>query len=193
MSNWPFEGLTPGAYGVILADPPWKFRTWSERGKGRGCPYPTMTIEDIAALPVRDLAARDSMLVMWTTAPFLRESLGVVDAWGFRYATCGAWAKLAGDGGLALGTGYYWRSSAEIWLVGVRGAPGRVRGMAVPNAILAPRREHSRKPGRLHDDLERMYPAARRCELFARQRRAGWDCWGNDLDLFPALPGLGAA
>ncbi|CAO3445804.1 hypothetical protein [Azospirillum argentinense] len=188
MMDWPFGDLIPGAYGVIVADPPWKFRTWSDKGDGRACPYPTMTIEEIAALPVADLAARDCLLAMWTTAPFLTLSLDVMRAWGFRYSTMGSWAKLDGDGDPSIGTGFYWRSSAEPWLVGIRGQPGRVRGLAIPNSILAPRREHSRKPDRLHTDLEAMYPQRRKCELFGRAQRAGWDVWGNESTKFSSTP-----
>lgn len=188
---WPFGDLAPGAYGVILADPPWQFRTWSKRSNGRPAPYETMDMDEIAALPVSSLAATDCLLCLWTTAPFLAESIRVLDAWGFRYTTAGVWAKTDSGGGLAVGTGYYWRSSAEMWLVGTRGQPGRVRGMAIPNAIIARRQEHSRKPGRLHADLERMYPTARKCELFSRQRRDGWDCFGHEVDRF--TPAAGAA
>lgn len=179
--EWPFERLRRSHYGVILADPPWKFRTRSEKGNGRAAPYQTMDIDAIAALPVRDLAAKDCMLVMWTTAPFLDMSLGVLKAWGFGYSTCGTWTKLTGNGKPATGTGYYWRSSSELWLVGTRGAPGRARGLAIPNAIMERRREHSRKPDRLHRDLDLMYPGRPKCELFARRPFDGWDCWGNQL------------
>lgn len=185
-SNWPFGDLLPAYYGVILADPPWKFLTWSDKGDGRACPYDTMSIDDIAALPVRLLAARDCMLVMWTTGPFLVESIDILRAWGFRYSTFGSWAKTDEGGGPAVGTGYYWRSSAEAWLVGTKGSPGRWRGFAIPNSIIAPRREHSRKPPRLHEDLETAYPDRTKCELFARQRRAGWDVWGNQTSKFEA-------
>jgi len=182
--DWPFGNLTPRRYGVILADPPWKFKTWSEKGNGKPCPYPTMTLDEIAALPVGSLSNRNCMLVMWTTAPFLPAALTVMDAWGFKYATMGCWEKLTVDGDPAIGTGYYWRSSAEPWIVGTRGSPGRWRNMAVPNIISARRREHSRKPDRLYSDLDRAYPGVEKAELFARSTVAGWDCWGNQVDLF---------
>ncbi|MBP2229643.1 N6-adenosine-specific RNA methylase IME4 [Azospirillum agricola] len=185
-SSWPFGNLTPGAYGVILADPPWKFKTWGALN-GKACPYDTMTLDDIRALPVGQLAARDCMLVMWTTAPFLPLSLEVLRAWGFSYSTMGSWAKLTAEGAPAIGTGYYWRSSSEPWLIGTRGSPGRWRGLALPNSIIAPRREHSRKPPRLHADLESAYPERRKCELFARAPRNGWDVWGNETEKFEAV------
>jgi len=186
---WPFGDLRPGGYGVILSDPPWKFRTWSAKGDGKPCPYDTLSIDQIAALPVGTLAARNCMLVMWTTAPFLPDSLDVLRAWGFRYSTCGSWSKLTAAGEPAVGTGYYWRSSSELWLVGAKGSPGRWRGLAIPNAILDERREHSRKPSRLHDDLDRAYPGVAKVELFARSPRPGWSVWGNETDRFqPDLP-----
>lgn len=186
MTDWPFGNLEPGAYGVVLADPPWQFRTWGPKGNGRSCPYPTMDAKAIRELPVRALAAKNCFLVMWTTAPFLALSLDVMIAWGFRYSTAGAWCKTAADGSYAIGTGYHWRSSAEFWIAGSVGHPPRTRGHAIPNAILSPRREHSRKPTRLHDDLDAMFPGIEKCELFARSQRQGWSCWGNEVSKFDA-------
>ena len=181
---YPFEMLPRQHYGVILADPPWKFRVWSEKGDGRAAPYSTMTLPEIEALPVQDLAARDCLLVMWTTAPFLEVSMDVMRKWGFTFSTAGAWAKMTDSDALAVGTGYRWRSSAEFWLASKRGKPRRAKGLAIPNCIIAPRREHSRKPSRLHEDLEAMFPDEPKCELFARASRAGWDVWGNQSTLF---------
>ena len=183
----PFHNLRLAAYGVILADPPWKFRTWGPKGNGRACPYQTMDLDAIKALPVRSLAAKDCLLVIWTTAPFLAVSIDVMKAWGAQFSTAGAWAKTLSDGSPAIGTGYRWRSSAEFWIAGTYGHPPRAKGLAIPNCITAMRREHSRKPGRLHEDLETMFPDVPRCELFARQRREGWDCWGNEVDYFDRM------
>jgi N6-adenosine-specific RNA methylase IME4 len=183
MIDWPFPGLEPGAYSVIIADPPWRFRTWGPGGNGRAPAYETMTAASIEALPVRALAGPRCLLALWTTAPFIDLSLGIMKGWGFRYSTALAWGKQSSTG-WAIGTGYHWRSTAEFVLIGKVGQPPWAKGLALPNLIVAPRREHSRKPDRLHSDLERMYPAARKAELFARQQRPGWDCWGNESDKF---------
>jgi len=176
--------LPQGPFNVVLADPPWKFKVWSEKGNGRAPPYPTMALDDIKAMPVKQIAAKNCLLVMWTTAPFLEVSLDVMKAWGFKYSTAGAWAKLDSNGDPAIGTGFRWRSSAEFWIAGKRGNPRRSEGLAIPNCILAPLMEHSRKPGRLHEDLDAMFPGEPKCELFARQERENWTVWGNETTRF---------
>lgn len=196
--RWPFGELVPGAYGVIQADPPWRFLTYrpvSGDAKKRATSksperhYDCMDFDALLQLPVQELAARDCALVMWTTAPFLALSLQLMASWGFTYKTAGAWAKQsARANGLAFGTGYIFRSAAEFYLVGTRGSP-TVTSRRVRNLIVAPVMEHSRKPDQLHTDLEQLWPKARRCELFARRQRAGWDCWGNQLPSITAKRG----
>lgn len=182
---WPFAPLRAASYGVILADPPWRFANFSEKGEGRNpsAHYPCMSIDALTRLPVDQLAAPDCALIMWATAPLLHRAIALVDEWGFEFKTAGAWAKRSSaDRGWAFGTGYVYRSAAEFYLVGTRGRP-RVRSRSVRNLIVAPVREHSRKPDQMHADIEALY-AGPYVELFARQRRPGWDCWGNDVDRF---------
>jgi N6-adenosine-specific RNA methylase IME4 len=191
--TWPFHGLTPGKYSLISADPPWRFVTRSDKGHGKSpeSHYPCMSLDAIKALPVAALAAPDCALIMWGTFPLLPAALDTLDAWGFRYCTGGAWAKQSSTGRkLAFGTGYVYRSAAEFWLVGKRGNP-KARSRSIRNLILAPVREHSRKPDQMHTDLESLFDGPR-CELFARQARPGWDIWGNQTSKFTApgtLPG----
>jgi len=192
MTDWPFSPLRQMAYGVILADPPWTYQTRSEKGQGKSPSqhYKTMTLEDICALPVHLLAADDCMLVMWSTAPHLQQSLVVMEMWGFDYVTAGAWAKQSSTGNKwAFGTGYVYRSAAEFYIVGKIGNP-RIAVKNIRNLIVAPVREHSRKPDDMHQQLERMFPKARRCELFARQARPGWSVWGNETERFDADTGV---
>ncbi len=187
----PFEGMPHGKAGLILCDPPWRFNVRNrDTGlrKSADLHYDTMTLDDIKALPVADLAARDCTLVMWATAPFLRHALDTIDAWGFTYKTMGAWAKRTRtDASWAFGTGYVLRSASEPYLFASRGKP-RVAVRNVRNLIVAPLREHSRKPDQMHDDLERMFPDVVRLELFARQSREGWLTWGNQRSLFDPNP-----
>lgn len=186
IASWPFGALTPMKYGAILADPPWRFELRSERGEGKSpqSEYGCMSLDDIMALPVHQLAARDCWLWMWATAPMLPQAIATMSAWGFRYVSAGPWAKQSKTGRKwAFGTGYVFRSAAEFFLLGAMGSP-QCGSHSERNLIVAPVREHSRKPDEAHEMLERIAPKAWRCELFARQRRPGWDAWGNQTDKF---------
>jgi N6-adenosine-specific RNA methylase IME4 len=183
--NWPFADLLPLRYQAIIVDPPWRFDNWSVAGneKSPQAQYPCMTVPEMAKLPVGHLAAGDCAMFMWATAPMLPDALELMRAWGFTFKTAGAWGKQSATGTkLAFGTGYILRSAAEFYLVGTIGQP-RVQSRSVRNLIMAPVRGHSRKPDDLHSDVERLYQGPY-VELFARERRPGWDCWGNDVDHF---------
>ncbi|MBF0326006.1 MAG: DNA methyltransferase [Alphaproteobacteria bacterium] len=181
-----FWGLRPpGGFGLIYGDPAWCWDAYSEAGLGKSpeAHYDTMSDEDILRLPVPVLAAKDCVLALWATFPKLPLALDVMHAWGFRYRTGGAWAKTTSDGqGLAFGPGHIFRSAAELLLVGTRGSP-KIRSHRIRNCWLAPRREHSRKPDSVADDLERLFDGPR-IELFARKRSDEWEVWGNQLDRF---------
>ena len=142
-----------------------------------------MPLAEIEALPVGDLAVPDCALFLWAVAPLLPEALHVMTAWGFQYKTIAfTWAKTTRDGRPAIGMGYWTRAGAEVCLLGVRGRPKRLdRG--VRQLIVEPRREHSRKPDRVAADVERLVGGPY-LELFARTRRPGWTCVGDQLDRF---------
>jgi N6-adenosine-specific RNA methylase IME4 len=188
----PFGDLPSAHYRVILVDPPWAFRHFSRKGHGKHPDrhYGVMDLPTIRALPVRRLAHADGCaLFMWTTMPFLPAALEVMAAWGFRYSTAGAWAKRSKHNtGWAFGTGYLYRGAVEPWLVGTLGKPKRV-SRAVRNLIVAPTREHSRKPDQMRADIEALFPGPY-LELFAREAAPGWDAWGDQCDRF-AAPSLG--
>ena len=187
--SWPFDHLTPLKYGAILADPPWAFENWSENGtaKAPSQHYETMPTAEIAAMPVHYLAAPGCVLFMWATWPNLTDAMLVMRAWGFEYKTGGAWTKRTTTGKLGFGTGYILRSACEPFLIGVLGKPPYSGEQAkIRNVIDAKTRGHSRKPDDAHRILERMVPDAWRLELFARQRRPGWEVWGNEVDKFKA-------
>ena len=177
-------------YSVILADPPWAFRAWSDKGKGRSAEqhYPTMRLEDIKALPVADLAAEDCVLFLWATFPMLKEALEVVEAWGFSYKTVAfTWVKENRKSpGLFWGLGYWTRANAEVCLLATRGSPKR-QSAAVHQVILSPVEQHSKKPDEVRERIVTLMGDVPRVELFARQQAPGWDVWGNEVDCSPGL------
>lgn len=184
--SWPFGDLRPLQYGLVLADPAWDFKTHGPAGQARcaSAHYDVMPAEEIQALPVGHLASRDCILVMWSTFPHLDQAMQTLKAWGFRYSTGGVWAKrTARDRDWHMGMGYRFRSAAEPYLIGTVGEPP-IRDRAIRNLIVAPVREHSRKPDDMYEICERLSPGPY-VELFARTRRPGWDAWGNQTDRFP--------
>lgn len=181
-------------YGIIYADPPWSYRVWSEKGKGRSAEnhYRTMGIEDVMALPVAELAARDCALFLWATAPCLEEAMAVIRAWGFAYKTVAfTWAKAtARPGGWHFGLGYWTRANAELCLLATKGRPRRASA-SVRQLIVAPRREHSRKPDEARERIVELMGDLPRIELFARQKFPGWDAWGDEVDCDIRFAGVG--
>ncbi|MEO0870444.1 MAG: MT-A70 family methyltransferase [Pseudomonadota bacterium] len=122
------------------------------------------------------------MLWLWATNPMLPDAFEVLSAWGFKFKTAGTWVKTTKTGKLAFGTGYVLRSANEPFLIGTIGKPTTARN--VRSAIMAPVREHSRKPNRAFTEAERLMPTARRLELFSRETRPGWDTWGHEAGKF---------
>jgi N6-adenosine-specific RNA methylase IME4 len=184
--NWAFAPLQPGAYGAIAADPPWSFVTWSKAGQGKSASqhYAVMSLDTIKALPVAKLAGRDCLLLLWATQAQLPQAFSVMQCWGFEFKSSGAGAKQSPTGARwAFGTGFLLRSAAEFWLIGTRGRP-KPESRSERNLIVAPVREHSRKPDQTYEMLERMFPSQRRCELFARFSRPGWDQSGLEIEKF---------
>lgn len=196
MSDWPFVGLEPNGYRLIYADPPWSFSCGGTRNPRSH--YSTMSIRDIAALPVGKLAHPEGCrLYLWVTMPILLLPFGpreCLKAWGFRYSTSRVWAKLwpREDGmviypnSLAKGTGFEVNGNAELLIIAKKGRPPRVPPGQQPTSIFYGRRQqHSRKPGFVADELARMFPGPR-VELFAREARPGWSAWGAETSKFNA-------
>lgn len=182
--GWPFAPLERGAYSMIACDPPWTWSAWSSRGLKKSAQrhYSCMSLDDIQALPVGDLAAPDCALVLWGTQPMLPQQLQTMQIWGFEYKSHGVWCKTTARGKLSFGTGYRLRNSHEIFIIGVRGNPKNTR--AERSVIVAPVREHSRKPDAFYQMCERWLPDVRRAELFAREVRPNWEAWGAESTKF---------
>ena len=194
-ADWP-----TGKFGAILADPPWRFEVWSGQTpvKKRGSTttfvaaqvhYDTLDTNRLCELPVADLSEDDCALFLWTTWPLMEHGLRVINSWGFTYKTCGfAWFKgdalpmFPDDMRDQMGLGYWTRANSEVCLLATRGKPKRLNA-DVRQAILEPRREHSRKPSCVYERIERLV-AGPYLELFARTTRPGWTSWGNEVGKF---------
>lgn len=168
-----------GTYVTLMADPPWWEAGGGKIKRGADRHYPLMKTRDICALPVRDWMAPDAHIYLWVTNNFLPDGLDVLKAWDFRYVTCVTWMKDKA------GLGQYFRGITEHCLFGVRGRipyamsedGGRLQG--ITGFFEAPRGEHSEKPAKMRQMIERVSPGPY-LEMFARQPVAGWDVWGNE-------------
>ncbi len=180
-------------FGVIYADPPWKFRNFSERGTGRNAVahYSCMDFAQLAALKPQRWAAKDCVLFLWATDPMLPKAFELIEAWGFTFKTVGFyWAKTNKNADLEAltpddfftGLGYWSRANVEQCLLATRGAPPRL-AKDVRRLVIAPRREHSRKPDEVRARIERL-ACGPYLELFARESHSGWTCWGDQMALF---------
>jgi N6-adenosine-specific RNA methylase IME4 len=169
-------------YGAILADPPWRFATYSDKGRDRSADkhYSVMTLEEIQALPVATLAADDAALFLWVSNPMLPQGLQTMAAWGFSFkAVAFTWAKRTRLGvKWHLGLGFWTRANPEQCLLGTRGKPKRLNA-DVRALIDEPVREHSRKPDRVRTDIQRLVGGPY-VELFARSRAERWDVMYSD-------------
>lgn len=177
-------------YGTILIDPPWQFQ--NRTGKvapehRRLSRYSTMGIEEIKALNLGQYTASKSHLYLWCPNALLPEGLDVMKAWGFEYKTNIVWYKTRKDGGPdGRGVGFYFRNVTELLLFGIK---GKIRtldpGRSQVNVIVERKREHSRKPDSVYEIIESCSPADY-LEIFARQRREGWDALGDEVDTYVA-------
>lgn len=174
-------------YPVIYADPPWTFKTYSAKGEGKSPSqhYKTLSIEEICAFPVKEIAADDAVLFMWVYQPLLPEAFKVMEAWGFRYVSIGfVWRKLTKHGKEHMSTGYYTRAGMEMVLIGRRGKPPRPKNRGVRQVFSDKVREHSRKPDCVYEKIEAMYDGPY-LELFARAGyRTGWTKLGDEVGKF---------
>ena len=195
--NWP-----DGPFGLIAADPPWRFKSWSDKGLGRSPDrhYRTQTLDWICSLPVEWCAGRDCHLMLWITGPelVLGTHLRIFEAWGFKPSSMGfIWikpTKAAQHGRIFAppmthkefppGLGHTTRQNAEYVVFGRRGKPTRA-SRGVHQILVEPRREHSRKPEDFFAKAEAFVgPDVAKLELFSRERRPGWITWGDQVDLF---------
>ena len=175
---------TDKKYNVIYADPPWRFKTYSNKGQRRSAErhYPTMTLDDIKTLSVREIAGKDCILFLWAIFPCFQEALQVIEAWGFQYKTIAfVWVKKnRKSDSLFWGMGYWTRANAEVCILATKGHPKRINS-GVHQVVMSNIEEHSKKPNEVRERIVRLVGDLPRIELFARQKVDGWDCWGNEV------------
>lgn len=171
-------------FNIILLDPAWNFKVRSAKGMGRSAEnhYSTMSLAEIASLPVPLLANENCAMFMWTTFPFLHEAIKIGEQWQFKYKTCAfIWHKTSKHGKEHMGMGYVTRSNPEPCLYFSKGSPKRV-SRKVRQYQQFPVGRHSEKPAQFHDLIVELMGDVPRVELFAREKRDGWVCLGNEID-----------
>jgi len=159
-------------FACIYADPPWQYGNQGTRAATDNH-YPTMPLDDICALPIKDIAADNAHLHLWTTNAFLFDAKRVMESWGFTYKSCFVWVKPQ------MGIGNYWRVSHEFLLLGLRGDCPFLQHDEMSWGEF-PRGRHSAKPDKVRQMIERVSPGPR-IELFSRERFEGWSAWGNQV------------
>jgi N6-adenosine-specific RNA methylase IME4 len=178
------SSLAGKRFATVLADPPWRFanRTGKVAPEHRRLSrYPTLTLDEICALPVADHLAPTAHCYLWVPNALLPDGLAVLAAWGFAYKANLVWHKLRRDGGSdGRGVGFYFRNVTELLLFGTRGPAARTLapGRRQVNLIASRKREHSRKPDEQYPLIEACSPGPF-LELFGRGLRRDWTVWGN--------------
>lgn len=164
-------------YRVIYADPPWKYGDQLTEDYGpTKFHYPSMTISELCALPIHELAEADSVLFLWVTSPLLSECWPIIKAWGFEYKACFVWDKVKHN------WGHYNSVRHEFLLICTRGSCLPDESKLFDSVQSIERTEkHSEKPKEFRVIINTLYPQGKRIELFARGEASGWESWGNAL------------
>ena len=180
-----FDPLAAYSYDLVVIDPPWPFATWSPAGQGKSASkhYRIMTLADIMALPVRQLLKDNAVILLWTTGAMLAQAVAVMEAWGITFKTELAWRKVRRNGKVRMGCGFWARTMHEPILLGTVGKPRKFT-LALPSSFDGIAREHSRKPDQFYQMITDRTPGLRRADLFAREKREGWDAWGDEVEKF---------
>jgi len=181
-------------YNIIYADPPWEYKVWSKKGKGRSAEnhYKTQSVEDMKVLNVPSICANDCALFMWATFPCLKEAFVLANAWGFIYKTVAfVWIKVnRNNNTFFTGLGYYTRANAEIVMLFIKGRPLQRVSKNVEQVVISKVGPHSQKPDEVRKRIVRLFGELPRVELFARSRRgffpdveySGWDVYGDQTN-----------
>ena len=174
-------------YQVIYADPPWTYSSQTTKiSNNCSAHYPTLSIDDLKALPVKSIAEKDSALFLWTSNPILPKAIDLMESWGFEYKTVfKVWRKTNADGSPVCVPGWWSRSSTELLLVGARGAPLKNKMVLnEPQEFSSEREGHSEKPDEIRDSIFNFLEVSSRIELFSRKVCDNWDAWGLEIQGF---------
>ena len=185
----PYINLPVQKFDVALIDPPWSYFGDQTKDGAAAKFYGTLTDEEIYKLPVRDMLNERSVAFVWATAPRLDAALDSIKAWGLHYrGVAFVWVKTNKDG-IPIGARGVRPSIVKPTCEFVlacstvkKGRPLPIADESIRNTVLAPTTEHSAKPYVVHERIEALYPQASRIELFAREQREGWYCWGNQIN-----------
>lgn len=177
-----------GRFDIILADPPWYYDGDPNKMGAAGKEYNLMTTDAIADLPLHEVIHPASIVFLWVTSPKFHEGIKLLDAWHLHFRGVQfVWVKTKKDGTPIGAQGVrpsIVKPTCEFVIAGSRKATGRPQPLSsesIVQTILAPKRQHSRKPDELYERLETMYPSQRKLELFARYPRDGWVQWGDQI------------
>ncbi len=161
-------------FDVIYADPPWKYNFSQTNERSIETHYSSMSLEQIKDMRVS--TSKNAVLLLWTTAPKLQETFEVINKWGFEYKTCAVWDKEI------IGMGYWFRGQHEILLLATKGKVNPpIPKNRFSSVIKTKRSKHSKKPEIVYEMIEKMFPNLKYIELFARQKRKNWECWGDEI------------
>ncbi len=171
-------------YDIIYCDPPWQYNSSDNLGKtsllnkDENFHYPTMPLDKIKEIDVQSLCADNCLMFIWLVNPMLDDGIDLLKHWGFTFATVGfVWQKQKTN------PGYYTMSSIEMCIIGKKGKIPTPRGARnVKQFLSMPRGKHSQKPHEVRSRIEQMFPIQNKIEMFAREKNAGWDVWGNEFD-----------
>ena len=165
-------------FQIIYADPPWSY--WESGEKNQSLHYQTMSIDDIKRLPIHRITDENCILFLWITFPILKESLELIDEWGFKYSTCGfVWVKKTVNDKFHFGNGAWTRANSELCLIATKGSITRIDA-SISQVLDDTIGEHSEKPKRVRELITRLVGELPRIELFSRNtNKDGWFNWGN--------------
>lgn len=178
-------------YRIIVADPPWKYGSKSAVNNSTGSEikklsehYESMSTQDIANLPIKDMTEDDAACFLWCTDSHLKDGIEVMEKWGFKYKTIAfVWVKTTSKGNICKNVAPWTLKSTEICLFGTKGAMTQFKlNNSVEQLVFAERTKHSKKPLEVIKRIETLFGDVPRLEMFARTQTEGWDVFGNQVD-----------
>lgn len=180
-------------YNIIYADPPWKYNkgvhqeTFPKRKQTRierELPYQTMSLDEMKALDIHSISEKNSALFMWVTDSHLKQGIELMESWGFKYKTIAfIWKKITNKGNTCATIGAWTMKNCEICLFGTKGNMLQYKkANNIFQLIEAERTINSKKPNEARNRILDIFPNVPKIELFAREKKDGWDVWGNEVE-----------